>query len=130
MTTVSTNARRRSGARRPTSVSNPSANAVSVDIAMPRPSAAELPTLNVDGHSGAHTADRREQREHEPPALAKVAEVELAPRLQTQHEEEQRHQPAVHPLGQCQLNPSATEVDREHGPTVPRRTRRPGSPTR
>jgi hypothetical protein len=47
MTTVSMNARRRSGARRPNSVSNPSANAVSVDIAMPQPSAAELPRLNA-----------------------------------------------------------------------------------
>src|SRR4051794_33962161 len=66
----------------------------------------------VDRRSGAHAADRRqqreqsqrerrvgrdrdapalggrapevEQREHEAPALAKVAEVELAPRLETQ----------------------------------------------
>jgi hypothetical protein len=68
----------------------------------------------VDGR-GAHAADRRQQREHEPPALAKVAEVELATRLQTQHEEEERHQPAVHPLAQRQLDPVAVEVDREHG---------------
>ena len=54
----------------------------------------------VDPRRCAHAADRRQQREHEPPALAKVAEVELAPRLQTQHEEEQRHQPTVHPLAQ------------------------------
>ena len=47
MTTVSMNARSRSGARRPNNVSNPSANAVSVDIAIPQPSAAELPRLNA-----------------------------------------------------------------------------------
>src|SRR5205814_8173777 len=41
----------------------------------------------VDRRRGAHAADRRQQREHEPPALAKVAEVELAPRLKTQHED-------------------------------------------
>jgi hypothetical protein len=69
----------------------------------------------VDRRRGAHAADRRQQREHQPPALAKVAEVELTPRLQTQHEEEERHQPAVHPLAQGQLDPPAAEVDREHG---------------
>ena len=69
----------------------------------------------VDPHRGAHAADRRQHREHEAPPLAKVAEVELAPRLETQHEEEERHQPAVHPLAQRQLDPLAVDVDREHG---------------
>jgi hypothetical protein len=69
----------------------------------------------VDRRRGAHAADRRQQREHEAPPLAKVAEVDLTPRLETQHEEEERHQPAVDPLAQRQLDPVAAEVDGEHG---------------
>ncbi len=43
--TVSMNARSRSGSRRPTSASMPSANAVSVDIATPQPCADGLPAF-------------------------------------------------------------------------------------
>jgi hypothetical protein len=42
---VSMNARRRSGKRGPTSASMPSANAVSVDIAVPQPCAEPFPAL-------------------------------------------------------------------------------------
>jgi hypothetical protein len=37
----------------------------------------------VDRRRGAHAADRRQRREHQASALAKVAEVGLTPRLQT-----------------------------------------------
>ena len=45
--TVSMNARRRSGKRGPTIASRPRANAVSVDIAVPKPCAEGLPRLNA-----------------------------------------------------------------------------------
>src|SRR5438045_9443764 len=44
---VSRNARTRSGKRGPTSASRPSANAVSVDIAMPQPPSEERPALKA-----------------------------------------------------------------------------------
>ena len=46
-TTVSMNARSRSGKRGPTSASMPSANAVSVDIATPQPCADGRPALKA-----------------------------------------------------------------------------------
>ena len=45
--TVSRKARRRSGKRGPTSASNPRANAVSVDIAVPQPWAVDDPALKA-----------------------------------------------------------------------------------
>ena len=103
-TTVSMNARSRSGKRGPTSASSPSAKAVSVDIATPQPCADERPALNgeVDGDRHRHAADPGEQRQREPPPLAQLAEVELAARLEPDDEEEERHQPAVHPLAQIE----------------------------
>ncbi len=46
-TTVSMNERSRSGKRGPTSVSIPSANAVSVDIAVPQPCAEPWPAFTA-----------------------------------------------------------------------------------
>jgi hypothetical protein len=46
-TTVSMNARRRSGKRGPTRASSPSANAVSVDIAIAQPLADDCPALKA-----------------------------------------------------------------------------------
>ena len=66
-TTVSMNARRRSGNRGPTSASSPSANAVSVDIAMPQPCADELAGVEgeVDRDRHRHAADPGEQRQRD-----------------------------------------------------------------
>ena len=62
-TTVSMNARRRSGNRGPTSASIPSANAVSVDIAAPQPCA--------DGRPGVHGEE--DQRPARPSRRARPA---------------------------------------------------------
>src|ERR687884_120862 len=48
-----------------------------------------------------------------PPSLAQLAEVELAPRLEPDDEEEERHQAAVHPVAQVERDTRAAEVDRE-----------------
>ena len=58
-------------------------------------------------------AERREQRQDEPPALAQLPEVELAARLEPDDEEEERHQAAVDPVPQVERDPVAAEVDRE-----------------
>jgi hypothetical protein len=59
----------------------------------------------------ADHAGRRGQ--DEPPPVAQVAQVELAPRLQADDQEEERHQPAVDPLPQAQRDAGAAEVERE-----------------
>jgi hypothetical protein len=58
-------------------------------------------------------AGSREQRQREPAALAKLPEIELPPRLETDDEEEQRHQTAVHPVAQVERDAPAVEVDRQ-----------------
>src|SRR5918996_627147 len=92
-TTVSMKARSRSESRGPASARTPSAKAVSVASTIPQPCA--------------------EKRQHEAPSLPKLAEVELAPRLEPDDEEEERHQPAVHPLAKRKRNARAAEVDRQ-----------------
>ena len=59
------------------------------------------------------------ERQHEPPALAQVAEVELASRLQAHHEEEQRHQAAADPFPQVLAELGVADPQRH--PRVPRR---------
>ena len=54
-----------------------------------------------------------QQRQREPPPLAQLAEVELAPRLEPDDEEEERHQAAVDPLAQVERDAGVAEVDRE-----------------
>ena len=106
-TTVSMNARRRSGKRGPTSASRPSAKAVSVDIAIPQPPADERPAVEreVDRDGHRHPADPRQQRQGEPPPLPQLAQVELASRLEADDEEEERHQPAVDPVAKVAARP-------------------------
>ena len=53
------------------------------------------------------------KRQSEPPSLPQLAEVELAPRLEPDDEEEERHQPAVHPLAQVERDAVSAELDRE-----------------
>ena len=69
----------------------------------------------VDRDRGGHPADRGEHRQRQTPPLAQLAEVELAPRLEAEHEEEERHQAAVHPLPQRQLDPLVPERERQLG---------------
>jgi hypothetical protein len=45
----------------------------------------------VDGDRRRHPADRGQQRQREPSSLSQLAQVELAPCLESQYEEEERH---------------------------------------
>ena len=75
---------------------------MSVDIATPQPCAPGPPWLTARKISTGTTMpdDAGHERQHEPAPVAQVAEVELAPRLQPDDEEEQRHQAAVDPRPQ------------------------------
>ena len=54
----------------------------------------------VDRHRDAHAAERGDHGDRQAPALAQLAEVELALGLQPDDEEEERHQPLVDPVAQ------------------------------
>jgi len=78
----------------------------------------------VQGDGPDHPADAREYRGDHTRAFAQLAHVELPASLQPDHEEEQRHQPAVDPLGKGQRDPVVPDVDRQGGmphPGIPGR---------
>jgi hypothetical protein len=50
-----------------------------------------------------------------PAAAAQLAEIELAPGLEADDEEEERHQAAVHPSAQVERDPDAAELDGQLG---------------
>ena len=78
----------------------------------------------VDRDRQRHAADRGEQGERQAPSFAQLSHVELAPRLEPEHEEEERHQAAVHPLAQRHPDPHVPERERELGlPELPVRRR-------
>jgi hypothetical protein len=52
----------------------------------------------VDRNGRRSSSEPGEERQCEPPALANLAQVELPSRLEPDDEEEERHQPAVHPV--------------------------------
>ena len=58
----------------------------------------------VDGDRHRHAAEPGEQRQGKASALAQLSEVELAPRLEPDDEEEERHQAAVDPLAQVEAD--------------------------
>ena len=132
-TTVSMNARKRSGKRGPTSASSAERERGVGRHRDPPAVCGRAPGVEseVDRDRHRHAAERREQRQREAPPLAQLAEVELAARLEADDEEEERHQPAVHPLAKIQRDPRAAEVDRQlRGPERARTTRRRRSPRR
>ena len=57
-----------------------------------------------------------QHRQRQPPPLPQLTHVELAAGLQPEHEEKERHQPAVHPLAQVQRHPRASEPHRQPRP--------------
>ena len=59
----------------------------------------------IDADGRRHPADPGQQRQREPPPLPQLAQVELPPRLEADDEEEERHQPAVHPVAKIQRDP-------------------------
>ncbi len=70
----------------------------------------------VDGDRPRHASDSGQDRQREPSPVPQLAQVELAPRLEPDHEEEERHQPAVHPVAQIEGYAPPTELDRERRP--------------
>ena len=54
----------------------------------------------VDRDRDDHPADGRQHRQGEPAALAELADVELAPHLEPDDEEEERHQAVVDPIAE------------------------------
>lgn len=69
----------------------------------------------VDRHRDRHAHQTRGEWQHESAPLAQVAEVELAPGLQPDDEEEQRHQPAVDPCLQVAGDSDAADPDGDVG---------------
>jgi hypothetical protein len=98
--TVRMKARRLSGNRRPTKASIPSANAVSVDIAVPPAVSRGAPGVQrqIDRDRDQGPAQAGSEWERQAAPLAQFAEIELPARLQSHHEEEERHQPVVDPV--------------------------------
>ena len=54
------------------------------------------------GHRDEHPGDAGGQRQHGTTPLPQLADVELPPRLETDDEEEERHQPVVHPAAESE----------------------------
>ncbi len=69
----------------------------------------------VDQHGDGEPAEPGQQRQHRPPAVAQLARVELAPRLEPDHQEEEGHQAVVDPALQILGDPVAADPDREVG---------------
>ena len=67
----------------------------------------------VDRDGNRHAADPRQQWQRKPSALPQLAEVELASRLESDDEEEEGHQAAVHPFAEPERHPGATHLDRQ-----------------
>jgi len=68
----------------------------------------------VDADRHRHAAEPRQQWHRHPAPLAQLAEVELAPRLEPDDEEEEDHQPVVDPVAQVLRDPAAADADRQH----------------
>ena len=66
----------------------------------------------VDRDRNQHPTDRGEERHRDAPPFAKLADIELPPRLQPDDEEEERHQAAVHPVTEVLRDAMATGTDR------------------
>ena len=103
------------GKRGPTRASMPSAKAVSVDIATPHPWAEASPRVDgqVDRDRHDHPAEGGEHRQGEAAALAQLADVELAPHLEPDDEEEERHQAVVDPIAEVLGDARVADPDRE-----------------
>ena len=67
----------------------------------------------VDRDRHDHPGEPGEQRESDAPPLAQLAEVELPPGLEPDHEEEERHQAGVDPAAEVLRDAAAPDPDRE-----------------
>ena len=69
-----------------------------------------------DRHRHGHPAEAGEDWQRDAAPLPQLPHVELAARLQPDDEEEERHQPAVHPAAKIERYARAGDVDRELRP--------------
>jgi hypothetical protein len=69
----------------------------------------------VDRDRHDHPAHGDHQRQRHPPPLPQLAQVELAARLQPGHQEEERHQPGVHPALPAIGQDRRAGPDQQHG---------------
>jgi len=67
----------------------------------------------VDRDRGECAAEACEHGQGEAPAIAQLAEVELAPSLETDDEEEERHQAAVDPAAEIEREARVADFDRQ-----------------
>jgi len=69
----------------------------------------------VDDDRDHQAAQAGRDGQRQPRAFPQLAHVELAAGLQAEDEEEEGHEPAVHPLAQVQRHPMAGELHRQPG---------------
>ena len=105
MASVSRNSRRSSGIDGATRARTPSAKAMSVAIGMPQPPGSGPDGLSARKSSGGydHAAHGCDDRQRRLTAILQLAEQQLALDLEADDEEEDRHQPVVHPVPKVEL---------------------------
>ena len=67
----------------------------------------------IDERRRDDAADRGDDRRRQTPPLAQLAHVELAPDLEADDEEEERHQAVVDPVAEVQRDADVPEPDRD-----------------
>ena len=105
------------GIRRLSSARTPTANAMSVAMGMPQPSApSDPPAMARKITAGViMPPERRGRRQQGSARRRQLAMHQLALDLQPGEEEEQRHQAVVHPLLQVQVDLEDVRVNRDVG---------------
>ena len=68
-----------------------------------------------DEHRDRHATGPGHRRKRDAPPLPQRSHVELAPRLQPDYQEEERHQALAHPLPEVHRDALASNADRELG---------------
>src|ERR671924_71836 len=106
---VRMNGFRPGGAWRAARTRTPSANAMSVAIGIPHPSTPSPPVFNARKISAGATM----------PPIAPIAGEELTLHLETDHEEEQRHQAVVHPVTEVLGDRPVADDEAHLGPPDP-----------
>ena len=96
------------GTRAPSSATTPRANAMSVAIGMPHPSGPGAAGVEGEEDAGRHDhpAERGDRRQGDRPAVAELADDQLALDLHPDDEEEHRHQQVVDEVAEVLLEPS------------------------
>ncbi len=119
------------GIREPSSATTPSANAMSVAIGIPQPSAPSPLALNgeVDRRRHDHPAERRHGRQRNGSPIAQLPGDEFSLDLHPDDEEEHRHQQVVDHVIEVRLEDVGPDLDADVGRPerfvagVPRRVR-------